>query len=337
MSNRNTSLICAAACLAMAASSALAVAPFTLAAMGDIQNETQYYPAMLQSQVTWIANNRVANNIAFVAQQGDLTNNANVTEFTTAHNAMFQFSALASPAMPWGVCSGNHDAANYTNYETYFGPSNFAGQSYYGATTYSHSSYQTFAAGGRNFLVLDLEFDPSNAVLSWAQSIINANPGKPTIVNTHDYIAYGNTRSPAGNQIFNGAITASGGYAANPDGLIYGNSQVFMVLCGHNHYQWNQTSTDKAGKTVFECLADYQDVNSGDGYIRLYQFDEANSVIHATTYSPYDATTASNTPYVNQFDLPIDFNARLGVVPEPTSLVLILVGACTLGTRRRRA
>ena len=50
-----------------------APAPFMLVAMPDIQNETESEPAMLQSQLSWIVNNRAAQNIAFVAQQGDRT------------------------------------------------------------------------------------------------------------------------------------------------------------------------------------------------------------------------------------------------------------------------
>jgi hypothetical protein len=310
---------------------ASATSPFTLVAMPDIQNETQYYPAMLQSQVDWIVNNRVGSNIAFMAQQGDLTNNANTTEFATAGSKLFQLSTSA-PGLPWGVLPGNHDFGNITNYDNTFGPAKFAGQSWYGGS-YSHSSYQTFTAGNRTYLDINLEYNPSTAVLNWAQGVITANPGTPTIVNTHDYMAYGNVRSSVGNTIYGGALTG------NPNGLVNGNAQVFMVLCGHNHYAYNQTSTDAAGKSVFECLADYQDTNSGDGYLRLYQFDEANSVIHVKTYSPYDTTTPYLTDSLNQFDIPLNFTARLGAaVPEPTSLAMLSVlSALLLGRRTRKA
>ena len=82
---------------------AQAVTPFTIVALPDIQNETQFHPAMLQSQVDWIVASRSTQNIAFVAQQGDITNNATAAEFATAHNNLFQLSTNA-PGMPWGVC-----------------------------------------------------------------------------------------------------------------------------------------------------------------------------------------------------------------------------------------
>jgi len=306
-----------------------APAPFTLVAVPDIQNETESEPAMLQSQVSWILNNRAAQNIAFVAQQGDLVNypeENDPTEYITAHNILFQLNGASG--LPWGTCPGNHDfmaSPDAVMYDQYFGPANFAGQSWYGNSTSGRSSYQTFQAGGRNYLLLDIEFDAPDSVLNWAQGVISANPGTPTIINTHDYMGYDNTRSDYGNTLW--------------DSLVSDNSQVFMVLCGHNHYAYNQTSLDAAGKPVLELLADYQDENLGDGYLRLYQFDEANSAIHVTTYSPYDTTTPYLTDSANQFDIALDFNARLGEVPEPSTLVLLCGGGLGLLAylwRRRR-
>ena len=262
---------------------ARAVEPFTIVAVPDIQNETQYYPAALTSEINWIVNNRASQNIVFVAQQGDLTNNADKTEFTTAQNNLFLLNNAAGLA--WGTVPGNHDLANASLYDSYFGPSNFTGQSWYGGS-YAHSSYQTFTAGGRNYLMLDIEYDAPTDVIDWAQGIINANPGKPTIVNTHDYLTSGG-RTSYGDTLWSS--------------LVKPNSQIFMVLCGHMHFEYHQTSMNNDGQPVFELLADYQDnpygpAAGGSGYERLYQFDEANSVIHVKTFSPYDTTGGKVAP-----------------------------------------
>ncbi len=71
------SLSCAVAAVAAAALVVVCVSAacgFTFVAIPDIQNETDSTPAAIQSQVNWVLNNRVSQNIAFVAQQGDLTN-----------------------------------------------------------------------------------------------------------------------------------------------------------------------------------------------------------------------------------------------------------------------
>ena len=279
---------------------------------------------MLKSQVDWILNNRTSQNIVFVAQQGDLTNNANTAEYTTAHNELFRLNG--ADGLAWGTCPGNHDLANPGNYDSYFGPSNFTGQGWYGSSTNGHSSYQTFQAGGRSYLVLNIAYGAPSAVLDWAQARIDDHRSMPTIINTHDYMAYGHTRSPYGNTLW--------------DKLVKNNPQVFMVICGHNHDAYKQTSFNAAGKPVIELLADYQATNSGDGYLRLYQFDEDNAVIHVKTYSPFDAITPYLTDSLNQFDIPLDFPTRLDVVPEPSVAVLAAIAATILLAyewRRRRA
>jgi len=314
--------------LAPDASMAQTPSPFTIVAMPDIENEnvTDGHSDMLQAQVDWIVDHRKASNIACVAQQGDVVSIPDTTEYDTASNILFQLNTSAA-GLPWGILPGNHDSLDLTNYVAAINPSKFAGQSWYGGSSVSsgssvpdsYSSYLTFTAGNRTYLMINVEYNPSTAVLGWAQSIITAHPGMPTIVNTHDYLSASGTRSAMGNTIFNGALPA------NPDGLIYGNPQVFMVLCGHIFTNpARQTSVNKAGLTVFECLADYQETSSGDGYLRLYNFDEANSAIHVTTYSPYDTTTPSLTDSNNQFDLPMNFTARLG----PAGWSFVMFGDC---------
>ena len=50
------------------------------------------------------------------------------------------------------------------------------------------SSAQKFSAGGYTFLHFSLEMQPSDSVIHWAQTVINANPSLPTIISTHDYL-----------------------------------------------------------------------------------------------------------------------------------------------------
>ena len=334
-------LIAAMATLAPRSSQAQAPAPFTVVALPDIENETDGHSYMLQAQVDWIATNRATWNIAFVAQQGDVVNLPTTDEYTTATNVLFQLFSKA-PGLPWGILPGNHDAVDLNNYSAAINPSKFAGQVWYGGAsgtggTSSCSSYQTFTGGSRTYLVINIEYNPSPTVLNWAQSVITGHPGMPTIINTHDYLTASGSLSTIGETIFSGSLTS------NSDGLIYGNSQVFLVLCGHIFQNPAQLiSYNKEGKPVFQCMADFQDatnINYGNGYLRRYEFDEANSAIHVTTYSPCDTTgTASLTGTANQFDLVMNFNDRLGMIPEPSSL--LLTGMAGLGWltcfRRRR-
>ncbi len=49
--------------------------PFTIVALPDTQNYSQSYPQIFTSQTQWILSNQASQNIAFVAHEGDITNN----------------------------------------------------------------------------------------------------------------------------------------------------------------------------------------------------------------------------------------------------------------------
>jgi hypothetical protein len=194
-----------------------------------------------------------------------------------------------------------------SNFRSVFGDQTpfFKGQPWYVA---SHDggadSAQLFTAGGYRFLHIGLQFDPPNASLEWAASVLKRYPGLPTIVSTHDYM------DNAGQRLPNPIIDAS---AADPqdnspqmvwDKLISQHDQIFLVLCGHEHGQAFRTDDNKFGHDVYQVLSDYQDrgqtakdagvksaypVGIGDGWLRLMTFDlsGAKPGIQVRTYSTH--------------------------------------------------
>jgi hypothetical protein len=100
------------------------------------------------------------------------------------------------------------------------------------------SSAQRFDAGGYEFLHITLEMQPGDAVLQWAESIIAANPGLPTIVTTHDYLSTSGKRLP--NPLIDLARIEPENHNSAEQlwrKLIRRHDQIFLVLCGHQHGQ----------------------------------------------------------------------------------------------------
>jgi len=165
------------------------------------------------------------------------------------------------------------------------------------------NSAQTFSAGGYQFLHLSLEMQAGEAVLQWAQSVLDRHPGLPTILNTHDYLDARGRRRPLA---FIDFARVDPSAHKHPEALwqdfIRINSQVFLVLSGHHAGQSYQVDHNQAGYAVHQVMADYQNrgrvaldeegkplTGIGDGWLRLMQFDldadEPN--IHVRTYSTH--------------------------------------------------
>ncbi|NIN80466.1 MAG: serine/threonine protein phosphatase, partial [Pseudomonas stutzeri] len=132
-----------------------------------------------------------------------------------------------------------------------------------------------------------LEMQPGDDVLRWAELVLDANPGLPTIVTTHDYL------SVAGERLPYPLIDLA---RVDPDfhnsaeqlwqKLLRRHDQIFLVLCGHQHGQAWRVDPNLEGNPVYQVLADYQGrgqaaldagrkrrVGIGDGWLRLMRFD----------------------------------------------------------------
>jgi hypothetical protein len=258
------------------------------------------------------------------------------------------------------VVPGNQDYATTgnkstlaNNYVANFGPARFAGRSWYGgATANGWNSYQIVTIGGREYLHLALEWLPASVTagqddaIAWAQSIIDANPGMPTILSTHEYIiddfSVGSGRSAGGEAIWTN--------------LVRSNNQIFLTLNGHFHRGTDgddgeryEVATNNFGRPVHQLLSDFQAYpNGGDAWLRLYVFNEPSDAIHVVTYSPKTGATntagaglsrffqaSPATPYAmpaglpaltsgtlqvdanSRFDIAVDFDTRFIAPPPP--------------------
>lgn len=196
---------------------------------------------------------------------------------------------LIDGVVPYSVTVGDreYDAeaqkdGDVSEYLSRLGPQRFDSFTWYrGSHPNGLNHYQVFEAGGREFLHLNLEWEPLGPVddvstpLGWAKSLLEANPDLPTIVSTHAYLwdmpgqeghfpdsareGYRVEGEPATH------FTTSG--VGIFEALVEPHPQVMMVLNGHYHKsasesdrrgEYHQVSENAAGGDVFEMLANYQ-------------------------------------------------------------------------------
>lgn len=286
---------------------------FTIVQIPDTQFYSQDYPATFTAQTQWIVDNKTSQNIAFVTHMGDVTNvGTDTTQWARAQTSM----NLLNGVVPYSTCFGNHDVywdstggAGIANCKAYFGDVVHQGGSTYGGSSPSGLAFfQTFSAGAFTMLNINLPFDPSPAEESWANGVLAAHRGLPTILSTHDYMNVDGTRSSAGNDIWTNVVN--------------NNPQIFMTLAGHNHGESQLLSTDAAGNKVAQVLTDFQDYpNGGNGYLRTITFNPTAGQVQMKVYSP--TLHQSMTDSASQYAYNASFNATtnsislLGVAPTP--------------------
>jgi hypothetical protein len=301
---------------------------FTVVGLPDTQNYSEFFPTVFSAQTQWVADNLEALDVRYVSHYGDVVNNGD--QLDEWSNGDFAMSILDATGVPQGVTAGNHDITPTgfagepyipTFFASYFGPQRYAGRDWYrGASPSAMSSYQVFTAGAVEFLTLHVECDAALRELEWAQGVLDRHRDKPVLMTTHRYL------QDAEDYTAGVPIVPSGRYPEiwytiedtyTPDGIrsedlwdwfVRRNPNIFMVMCGHFHEEYRQTSTNAAGLPVHEVLADYQDdPNGGDGWLRLYTFDLANDHIDVDTYSP--TLDQWRTADESDFSLAVDFDA----------------------------
>jgi hypothetical protein len=304
-------------CFTCTASVAQTSGDFTVVALPDTQIYSKSYPQIYRAQTQWIADNASTLNIRLVLGLGDIVDGGGeLYQWENADSAM----RLIDGRVPYMLAIGNHDydrndpasrTASTKNFNTYFGPSRYSGQSWYKGS-YPPGSNENFygihSIAGRQYLVVVLEFSPRDQALKWADGAVSANSDKDTIIVTHSYTYPDNTR--VGRCDINNAEVF--GVGADNDGeemwqkFVSKHANIVLVLSGHvklSDGTGRRADLGIYGNLVNQILADYQHLESGGGgYLRIMKVRPSLNRIEVSTYSPY--LKAYKTDSHNQFVVP---------------------------------
>lgn len=311
-------------------------AAYTVVVLPDTQYYASSWPHIFMAQTRWIAENRTAQQIAFVLHTGDLVDMDVPEQWTVAAQAMHALDGL----VPYVITAGNHDygkdhvADRMGMGSIYFPPAQFAPFPWFQGTfeaEHIENSFSLVDVPGGRWLILALEFGPRDEVVTWANQILAARRDTPAILITHAYLYRDGTRYDhvgAPGQSFNPhdyfVMVGQAGSSIN-DGaelwtkLVEPNSNVKLVLSGHDvngsgippGTAARLTSNRADGSSVQQLLANYQtctaapceSVHGGNGFLRLLRFPATGHTVAVETYSPY--LDQSLTDAANQFTIDV--------------------------------
>lgn len=294
---------------------------FTLVALPDTQNYRGAHAAGFSAQTAWIAAQKTTRNIAAVLHLGDITNDNLPEQWENAVRSM----KLLDDQVPYFMVPGNHDYGKgggtmdrTSLFSTYFPAAGFRQRPTFGGCydrepDRVENSYHLFAAEGRKFIVLCLEFGPRKDVLRWANEVVSRHPDRDAILVTHAYAYSDNTRYDfkkfGKKQNWNphtyGVAAAS--HDDVTDGqelwelLVSKHSNFIFTINGHvlNDGLGRLATRDPAGREIHQLLVNFQmKPNGGDGWLRLLEMRPDGS-LQVYDYSP--TRNQTNASEQNQF------------------------------------
>jgi hypothetical protein len=270
---------------------------FCLIMVPDTQRYAAYFPQIFREQFAWIRDSVEPLNVKYVIHVGDVVEEGEEAEWVVADEAF----AMLDGVVPYMVVPGNHDYDRYafkngfratTEYNAVFSPKRFIGQRWYGGSmgVTSDNSFGYFEAGDQEFLVLGIEYGPSDETLVWADSLIGNHDQKVILV-THCYMYFDDTRLGEGD-----LYSPSSKNPEWNDGekiwekLVSNSDSIAMVLSGHIKGDGTGflVSDTVEGTPVVQMLANYQFLShGGQGWLRILKFRPAEQLMEVYTYSPW--------------------------------------------------
>lgn len=296
---------------------------FSIAVMPDTQAMTNVGDPRFGNITKWLVDNRASLDLRYVGHSGDVTNWGWLapSQYEVAKDAM---ATVERAGLPYSLPIGNHDTRavgwNGVSGSTGYGGGAYmynpecverlgASQcrsdllvrqtqefnAAFKAERYRNvggafeankvdNIWTSFEAGGKKFLVLNIELWPRQAAVEWAKEVVATHPEHNVIIQTHHYLDG------------NGSISgSSGGYGTTSPQYLYDNlvkvyPNVKMVFSGHAGAAATRTDVGQNGNTVYSFL---QNSPGGVNPVRLVEIDTENGTMSTRIYSPDNNETLS--------------------------------------------
>lgn len=292
---------------------------YSLAVVGDTQNLNDYNPDSMNILYKWIADNAAEKKMQYVIGLGDITNRNVAREFQTAKDAI---EGNLKGVVPYSLVRGNHDSVNL--YNQYFKYEDIATENTGSMDGTMLNTYYKFEVGSTKYMIIGLDFGPTDEMLEWANSVVEANPDRNVIVTTHGYI--GRDGKPSNSldidDSFKGENVNRGEDIWNK--FIKKHSNIKLVLAGHVDDNEIVVTTRKGdnGNIVTQMLIDPQSLdlssefinNGGIGLVAMLYFTEDGKDVKVEYYSTVQQKYFREN---NQFEMTLETVDDVVIPDEP--------------------
>lgn len=300
---------------------------YSFAVIGDTQTLCESDPEAMKSIYDWLLYNKDTQKIEYVLGLGDITDDSTDGEWEDALEAINKLNGK----IPYSLARGNHDDWDDFNrvlhngcYETTVegmmneGTVSLTDPSQPGLVPVMQedgtviymtreddipeggdvtgdltNSYRTLSLQGTDYLIMTLDFAPSEAMLKWADSVIEAHPDHKVIITTHAYM-YRDGTTISEEDCY--PPTYYEGYEDPQNGdmmwekCFSKHDNILMVLSGHDPWQHIVYRQDQGagGNLVTQMLIDPQYVdrtNDSSAMVAMLYFSNEGRTLTVRYYS----------------------------------------------------
>lgn len=252
--------------------------PFSIIWIADTQTMVyREYKKPLRIMGEWIAKQKEEQNAVYIIHTGDAVDNGLTPDQWKTFDILYdQFRGV----MPYIPVAGNHDlgvkVGDYSAYLQRPYVRDYPKERSYGG---GKAVYDTFSAGGTDFLLAGLGWDAGLGAELWINQVLKAHPNHVAILLTHSYIKANGSFAEFGQEIH--------------DRIVSKNPNIRLVLSGHvrgsgiRTEEFDDNDDDRADRVVNALLYNYQHYDRNCGQLRTLTFDPVERSIRVVTYSPY--------------------------------------------------
>jgi hypothetical protein len=286
------------------------VAPFTpgswtIAVLPDTQFYALRFPGIFTAQTGWIVNHRERRNIRMAIHLGDIVHNNTPREWQNARDAM----RLLDGVVPYALVPGNHDYGpggsattrdtllnEYFAFEAHAAQSTFGGAMEPGKLDNTYHLFGGPETGGREWIVVCLEWGPRDETVAWANEIMAQHADRTGILVTHAYMNNNDRRydhtDAEHSQRYNPHTYKTPGPMNDGEQLwdkLVRKHNFALTLNGHvlGDGTGYLASKNDQGFTVHQMLSNFQMRElGGEGYMRLLEFQPDGRTVRIKSYSP---------------------------------------------------
>jgi|GEM_PF-1410288 S-layer homology domain. len=273
---------------------------FTIAIIPDSQQEVVIPKAItdgvFKNRTQWLVDNKDALDLRFVIHTGDVEN------WDTPDHAQYKIGSeamnvLVDANIPSQLCLGNHDTAavgpggsaadpsrtrilvrDTSTFNTYYPVENHPGMVTFEPGKVDNA-YQTFTAGGKNWLVLTFELWPRAVVIDWAKEVVESHPDYNVLIATHSYLN-------GGSDIFQKSDYGETSPQYLYDNLVKVYSNIKMVFCGHAGVASSRIDTGVNGNKIVTILGCFHSNTTNP--VQLLEINAKENTISTRFYAPFN-------------------------------------------------